>query len=212
MLRRVYDATWGRLFARLYDPFFAAMERNGLTEVRADLLRQADGRCLEIGAGSGLNLDHWPSGTELVLSEPFEPMAAELRKKVRRSRPDAEVVLAPGESLPFPDDSFDTVALTMVLCTAPDPAAVLGEVGRVLKPGGRFLFFEHVRARDERLARWQDRLHGPWYVFGHGCHCNRDTAATLAASPLEVTDDSWGDVPGAVPLVKPMYKGVARAS
>ncbi len=138
-------------------------------------------------------------------------MAAKLRKKVAEIRPGTEVVLAPGESLPFPDSSFDTVAVTLVLCTVPDLAAVLREVDRVLKPGGRFLFLEHVRAREEGLARWQDRLHGPWYVFGYGCHCNRDTPAALAASPLEVTGADWGELPGAVPLVKPMYKGAARA-
>ena len=207
----MYDATWGRVFALLYDAFFGVMERNGLTGLRRELLSQAEGRCLEIGAGSGLNLAHWPREVELVASEPFEPMADQLRRKVRESRPDTEVVVASGESLPFPDSSFDTVALTMVLCTVPDPDGVLREVDRVLKPGGKFLFLEHVRAREEGLARWQDRLHGPWYAFGHGCHCNRDTPATLAASPLEVTGDSWGEVPGAVPLVKPMYTGVARA-
>jgi ubiquinone/menaquinone biosynthesis C-methylase UbiE len=211
VLRRVYDATWGRLFALGYDFFFAVMERNGLRELRRELLTQAEGRCLEIGAGSGLNLEHWPRDVELVASEPFEPMANQLRKKVRDGRPGTEVVIAPGEALPFPDDSFDTVGLTLVLCTAPDPEAVLREVQRVLKPGGRFLFLEHVRARDESLARWQDRLHGPWYVFGHGCHCNRDTPRMLAASGLEVSGADWGELPGAVPLVRPMYKGVARA-
>jgi len=211
VLRRVYDATWGRLFARGYDFFFEAMEKRGLRELRHELLAQAEGRCLEVGAGSGLNLEHWPADVELVASEPFEPMADQLRGKARESRPQTEVVVAPGESLPFPDDSFDTVALTMVLCTAPDPAAVLREVDRVLRPGGRFLFLEHVRSREAGLARWQDRLHGPWYFFGHGCHCNRDTPGSLAASPLEVTDEAWGEVPGAVALVKPMYKGVARA-
>src|SRR4051794_6585983 len=114
VLRRGYDATLGRVFAPLYDSFFGVMERSGLTELRRELLSQADGRCLEIGAGSGLNLEHWPGDAELVASEPFEPMAAELRKKVRRSRPGTQVVVAPGESLPFPDDSFDTVGLTMV--------------------------------------------------------------------------------------------------
>jgi len=211
MLRRVYDATWGRLFARLYDAFFEVMERQGLRELRHELLGQAEGRCLEIGAGSGLNLEHWPAGVELVASEPFEPMAKQLRKKVSGSRPGTEVVVAPGESLPFPDSSFDTVAVTLVLCTVPDPERVLREVDRLLKPGGRFLFLEHVRAREEGLARWQDRLHRPWFVFGHGCHCNRDTPAILEASPLEVTDSIRGDLPGAVPLVRPMYRGVARA-
>jgi SAM-dependent methyltransferase len=122
------------------------------------------------------------------------------------------VVCAPGEALPFPDASFDTVALTMVLCTAPDPAAVLAEIHRVLRPGGRLLFLEHVRAGDPALARWQDRLHTPWLLFGNGCHCNRDTPATLRASDLTVEEASRGELPGAVPLVKPMYMGVARAA
>ncbi len=211
VLRRLYDATWGRVFARGYDFLLGVEERSGLREVRAELLAGAEGRCLEVGAGTGLNLEHWPREVELVLSEPFEPMAAELRKKVRRSRPQAEVLVVSGEALPFPDGSFDTVALTLVLCTVPDPPAVLREIERVLRPGGRLLFFEHVRSRDPALARWQDRLHGPWWVFGHGCHCNRDTAATLSASPLEVEHDEWAEVPGALPLVKPMYTGVARA-
>lgn len=212
VLRRIYDATWGRIFARLYDLFFAVMERRGLADERARLLSDAQGRCLEIGAGSGLNLEHWPSDVELVLSEPFEPIADRLRKKVASGRPEAEVVIAPGEELPFADDSFDTVALTLVLCTAPEPEVVLAEIRRVLRPGGILLFLEHVRSPDPRLARWQDRLHGPWWVFGHGCHCNRDTPAMLEASALEVERGERGELAGAVPLVKPMYKGVARAS
>jgi ubiquinone/menaquinone biosynthesis C-methylase UbiE len=212
MLRRLYDATWGRVFARGYDFFFQAMERSGLRELRAELLGQAEGRCLEVGAGTGLNLEHWPGEVELVLSEPSEAMAAQLRRKVAGSRPVAEVIVAPGEALPFPDASFDTVALTLVLCTAPDPGAVLREIDRVLRPGGRLLFLEHVRASDPALARWQDRLHGPWLVFGNGCHCNRDTPAILRDSPLRVADATSGELPGAVPLVKPMFRGVARAT
>ena len=116
------------------------------------------------------------------------------------------MVEAPGEALPFPDDSFDTVALTLVLCTVPDPAAALREIARVLKPGGRFLFLEHVRADDPGLAKWQDRLHGPWYVFGHGCHCNRDTLATLKSSPLEVERADRGAIPKSPPLVRPLLQ------
>lgn len=213
MLRRIYDATWGRAFARGYDWFLSQTEQAGLREMRRELLGAASGRCLEIGAGTGLNLDLWPAAvSELVLTEPDPHMASQLRRKVARSGRSVEVVGAPGERLPFEDSSFDTAALTLVLCTAPDPTAVLGEVARVLRPGGRFLFLEHVRAEDPRLARWQDRLHGPWYVFGNGCHCNRDTLRAIEASPLELERARQGEIPKAVPLVRPMVTGVARAS
>jgi len=208
VLRRIYDATWGRAFARGYDFFLSQEEKAGLSDMRGELLAEASGRALEVGAGTGLNLAHWPdSVTELVLTEPFGPMADQLRAKVAESGRAAEVVEAPGEALPFPDDSFDTVALTLVLCTVPDPAATLREIARVLKPGGRFLFLEHVRAEEPGLAKWQDRLHGPWYVFGHGCHCNRDTLATLKSSPLEVERAERGAFQKTPPLVRPLLHG-----
>ena len=205
MLRRLYDATWGRAFAWGYDRFQQRAEDAGMRERRAEFLARATGRCLEIGSGTGLNLERWPNDVELVLSEPDPHMAARLRAKT-----DREVVEAPAEDLPFDDDSFDTVGLTFVLCTVPDPPAALAEIARVLKPGGRLLFLEHVRSPEPGLARWQDRLHGPWYVFGHGCHCNRDTLATIEASPLQIEDAHRGEIPGTVPLVKPMLVGAAR--
>jgi ubiquinone/menaquinone biosynthesis C-methylase UbiE len=208
VLRRVYDATWGRMFALGYDRFLAQTEKAGLEDMRRELLSQASGRCLEVGAGTGLNLEHWPDGVELVLSEPDPHMVARLRKKLDRA---AEVVEAPAERLPFDDDSFDTVALTLVLCTVPEPEAALRDIDRVLKPDGRFLFLEHVRAEEPGLARWQDRLHSPWYWFGDGCHCNRDTLRTIESSPLELEDATRGDMPKAVPIVRPMIRGSARA-
>jgi ubiquinone/menaquinone biosynthesis C-methylase UbiE len=208
----IYDATWGRVFAWGYDWFLSGTEKAGLTDARRDLLAQAAGRCLEIGAGTGLNLELWPaSAEELVLTEPDPHMAAKLRKKLERSERRTEVIEAPGERLPFEDESFDTVALTLVLCTAPDPAAVLREVDRVLKPGGRFLFLEHVRSDDPKVARWQDRLHGAWYLFGDGCHCNRDTVRTIQGSPLELERLERGEIPKSPALVRPKVTGTARA-
>jgi ubiquinone/menaquinone biosynthesis C-methylase UbiE len=208
----LYDATWGRVFAWGYDWFMGQAERAGLHDMRRELLAEARGRCLEIGAGTGLNLDLWPADVEeLVLSEPDPKMAAQLRRKLRRSGRELQLVEAPGERLPFDDDSFDTVALTLVLCTAPDPGAVLREASRVLKPGGRFLFLEHVRAEDPKLARWQDRFHGPWYLFGDGCHCNRDTPTEIERSPLQLEHLERGAIPKAVPIVRPMVTGAARS-
>jgi ubiquinone/menaquinone biosynthesis C-methylase UbiE len=195
------------MFAFGYDYFLKATEEAGLRDMRRELLAEASGRTLEIGAGTGANVDHYPAAVgELVLTEPDRFMAGKLRAKF----PDREVVEAPAERLPFEDDSFDTVVLTLVLCTVPDPPGSLAEIARVLKPGGRFLFLEHVRSEDERLARWQDRLHKPWYLFGDGCHCNRDTLAAIEASPLSVERAEKGELPKAVPLVRPLLRGAAR--
>jgi ubiquinone/menaquinone biosynthesis C-methylase UbiE len=209
---RIYDATWGRAFAFGYDWFLSQAEQAGLRDMRRELLSEARGRCVEIGAGTGLNLDLWPDDLErLVMTEPDPHMSKRLRRRVDESTRAVDVVEAPGERLPFEDDSFDTAALTLVLCTVPDPAAALREAARVLAPGGRLLFLEHVRARDPKLARWQDRLHGVWYLFGDGCHCNRDTLAAIEASPLEVEHTERGKLPKALPIVKPMLRGTARA-
>jgi ubiquinone/menaquinone biosynthesis C-methylase UbiE len=213
VLGRLYDATWGRVFARGYDFFFARAERGGLRELRRAALADASGRTLEIGAGSGLNHDLYPRAvSELVLTEPFAPMAAQLRTKALELDRPVEVVEAPAERLPFPDASFDTVTLTLVLCTVPEPDRALSEIVRLLKPGGRFLFLEHVRAEEPGLARWQDRLHGPWRFFGHGCNCNRDTLAAIERSPLIVERVERGRFPKMPPLVQPMLMGSATSA
>lgn len=214
MLRRIYSATWGRAFAWGFDRFQRASEEAGMRDRRAELVAQASGRTLEIGAGTGANVDLYPAAvTELVLAEPFGPMASQLRKRLATSdrAATAQVVEAPAEALPFPAQSFDTVAATLVLCTVEDPAAALGEIARVLRPGGRFLFLEHVRAPEPDLARWQDRLHRPWYLFGHGCHCNRDTLAAIEASPLVEPVTRRGEIPKVPALVRPMLVGSASA-
>ncbi len=149
--------------ARLYDPVLALGERRGMAARRLALLARARGRVLEIGAGTGRNLGAYPGAVEeLVLTEPDAGMRGRLRRRVERAGHPAAIVAAGAEALPFPDASFDTVVSTMVLCTVEDVAAAAAEARRVLRPGGRLLFAEHVRAGSPRLARWQDRLAGPW--------------------------------------------------
>lgn len=208
---KIYDATWGRMFSALYDRGFKASEEAGLREMRRDLLSGARGRVLEVGAGTGLNLELYPEGIgSLTLTEPDPHMTKQLRKKLEQSGSPADLVEAPAEKLPFDDDSFDTVVVTLVLCTVPDPAAALAEISRVLAPGGQFLFLEHVRSRNPELAKWQDRLERPWRFLGDGCHCNRDTVSAISAAGFQLGDVERPDFPKGPPLVKPMAKGSAR--
>ena len=165
---------------------------------------------LELGSGTGVNLAHYPPALEaLVLTEPEEPMLARLRARAAAAAVDATVVAAAAERLPFADASFDTVVTTLTLCTAKDPAAALDEVRRVLAPGGRLLFIEHVRAGDARLARRQDLLHPLWLRIGHGCHCNRPTLAAIQAAGLDVEEVEHGRMPKVPRLVEPLIAGVA---
>jgi ubiquinone/menaquinone biosynthesis C-methylase UbiE len=205
---KLSDLLWGPLFARGYDRFIKSTEDAGLRDQRRSLLARAEGRTLEIGAGTGTNLPLYPElVSELVLTEPDPHMREQLKKK---GPAETEVVDAGAERLPFPDSNFDTVVATLVLCTIPDPQAALSEIARVLKPGGRLLFLEHVRASDPKTARWQDRLERPWGWFGRGCHPNRDTLATIGASPLEVMDAEQGSMPKAPSIVEPLVTGEAR--
>lgn len=206
----IYDATWGRLFAATYDRGSKAMEEAGLRRMRAEVLAEARGRVIEIGAGTGANLGLYPGAvTELALTEPSPHMARRLRSHAGGDSR-VKVAEAPAERLPYDDGEFDTAVATLVLCTVPEPAAAVAELARVLRPDGRLLFLEHVRAPDPDLARWQDRLERPWRFLADGCHCNRDTQATLAASSFELGAVEHSRIPKAPPLVRPLIRGSAR--
>jgi ubiquinone/menaquinone biosynthesis C-methylase UbiE len=207
---RIYDATWGRLFAAMYDRGLKGTEDAGLREMRRQTLAEAGGRTIDLGAGTGANLALYPDAvTELVLAEPDPHMSRQLREKLAQSGRAAELIEAPAEKLPFDDSSFDTAVFTLVLCTVPDPEAALAEAARVLKPGGKLLFVEHVRAGDAGLARWQDRLEKPWRFLADGCHCNRDTVANIEASPLTLEQVEHGALPKTPPLIRPLVRGSA---
>jgi len=211
-MSRIYDATWGRMFSAFYDRAFEATEEAGLREMRRQLLCQARGRVLELGAGTGLNLELYPhEGLDsLTLTEPDPHMFKQLRQRATEGCPGADLVQAGAETLPFEDDSFDTVVVTLVLCTVPDQPAALREISRVLAPGGQLLFLEHVRSDHADLAKWQDRLEKPWRFLGDGCHCNRDTVAGMRAAGFELTELDCAELPKAPPIVRPLVQGTAR--
>jgi SAM-dependent methyltransferase len=208
----VYNATWGRAFAALYDRGLKATEENGLRDMRRRVLSGASGRTIDLGAGTGVNLDLFPEAvSELVMAEPDQHMLKQLRAKAA-GRGGVEISGASAQELPFVDDSFDTAVFTLVLCTVPDPEAALRETARVLKPGGKLLFIEHVRANEAGLAGWQDRLEKPWRFLADGCHCNRDTVAMIEASPLRLEQVEQGQLPKAPPIVRPLVSGSAVLS
>jgi SAM-dependent methyltransferase len=197
-------SVWARIHAALYDPLTAGAERKELGSARRALLAGARGRVLEIGAGTGHNLPHYPPGIELVLTEPERHMARRLTRL-------APVIVARAEELPFPDASFDTVVSTLTFCTVADLPAALAEVGRVLRPEGRLLFLEHVRGLPgSRLERWQDRLERPWGLGACGCHPNRDIAAEVRRAGFELEEPRRVEWPWMPALIRPVVIGSAR--
>lgn len=203
----------GRLLAASYDRGMAPSERNGLGELRRDLLAQAHGRVVEVGAGTGANLDHWPRGPirSLVLTEPDAAMARRLERRVARREAAARVVRAPADALPVEDAGADCVVATLVLCTVPDLPAALAEVRRVLAPGGRLLFLEHVRNADPARGRTQDRVTPLHRRLAGGCHPNRPTPDLIAQAGFTVRELRLEHFPKAVGYLQPLVLGSATA-
>jgi SAM-dependent methyltransferase len=200
---------WARAFAALYEPSLWLGERAGMGRLRHDLLRRARGRTVEIGAGTGLNVLHYPDDLDdLVLAEPDPSMRRRLESAVGRGGHEATVIDAGAERLPFADATIDTVVSTLVLCTVDAPDAALREIARVLRPDGQLLFIEHVRSASPLLARWQDRLAGPWKRLAEGCHCNRATLDLMEACGfrLQAHPATWRAMP---PIVRPLVVGRA---
>jgi len=195
--------------ALVYDPFVWLGEMAGMRRRRSTLLSGARGRVVEIGAGTGLNIAHYPDGIdELVLMEPEPAMRRRLARRLQRHARAARIIEAPAEHLPLTDESVDTVVSTLVLCTVDDPERALREIARVLRPGGQLLFVEHVRASSRFLVAWQDYLFQPWRSFAGGCHCNRPTVELMRACGFAVAADDgvWRGMPA---IVHPLIVGRA---
>ena len=204
---------WGRIFAAGYDRVMASSEHATLHHHREALIPQAHGSVLEIGGGTGANLPLYGAGVEtLTLTEPEGPMLKRLQRHVSEQSVAATVLRAPAEDLPFEDDSFDFAVSTLVLCTVDDQPRALRELHRVLRPGGRLLFIEHVRSDEERLARWQDRLNPVQLRVGHGCNCNRPTVQTIGETGFSIKTLEHDTIAKAPPIVRPLVIGVAEVN
>ena len=199
-------AVWLRIMAVLYDPFLWLSELTGMRRRRRNLVADAHGLVVEIGAGTGLNAAHYPDTVdELVLTEPEPGMRRKLARRLDRQ---ARILDAPAERLPLPDASVDTVVSTLVLCTVDDPEGALREIARVLRPEGQLLFIEHIRASSRFLAACQDVFLRPWRGFAGGCVCNRPTLELMRACGFTVDADDavWRGMPA---IVHPLAVGRA---
>ena len=200
------------LMAAVYDRFMQVSEEACLASWRAELLRDLSGAVLEVGAGTGVSLAHYPKTlARLVLCEPDPHMRRKLGEKIAAAGAKAELCDAAAEKLPFPDASFDAVVGALVLCSVRDQSAALAEIARVLKPGGRLVFLEHVAAdnKPERL-KWQRRIEPVWKHLMGNCHLTRRTEAAIAAAGLRIERIQRESIRKALPIVRPSIRGVAR--
>jgi SAM-dependent methyltransferase len=198
------------LYGETVFPWLMDLALAGMADLRRDLLQGASGRTLEIGAGTGLNLPHYPAAVhDLTLLTPDFPVPAALRRRMGALAMRHRFVVGSAERLPYEDGAFDTVVATLVFCTIPDAPAAAAEVRRVLKPGGRLLTLEHVRAPRPLAARWQARLGPLWACLACGCHLDRDTLAVLRQAGLQTDGVTPLDLPG-LPVVRDFIVGTAR--
>lgn len=202
-------------FARRYDRITARMEDEWLDETRASLLASATGTVVELGAGTGKNLRHYPDTVDrVVLTEPVAAMRDQLRGRAASSDRsfDVEVIDATADLLPLPTGSADTVVSTLVLCSVPSVAVAAQEIRRVLRPGGQLLLVEHVAATSRRERRWQQRLDGVWNWIEGSCHLDHDTPAALADAGFDVAGLDRRRPPKQPPLLRDIVVGAATPS
>jgi ubiquinone/menaquinone biosynthesis C-methylase UbiE len=198
------------LFAATYSVLARLAERGELGDRRRALAGRAGGLVLELGAGTGEGFKHYDAPvTSVVAVEPDPAMARRARRRVREARMPLRLVHARGEELPFGDGMFDTAVVTLVLCSVDEPARALAELRRVVRPGGRLLFLEHVRSSEEGLARWQDRLDRAWGRVSGGCHPNRPTLDTIRTAGFEPLELETFDLSPGIALVRPHIQGAA---
>lgn len=172
------------IFPRLMDRFMRGEE---FQRLRGELLQQAVGEVLEIGIGTGLNLPHYGSNISRVQAvDPASMLPTRIAERRAVVNFPVEITQHSAEQLPYKDRTFDYVVSTWTLCTIPDPVLALQEVKRVLKPGGRFLFLEHGRSDDQKIAVWQDRLNPIQNVIGCGCNLNRRIDHIITQAGLKI--------------------------
>ena len=187
-----------------------AMRQEMLLPFRHRVIAAAEGRVLEVGIGSGLNLPlYGPPVRAVVGLEPSPELLRMARDRAVTARVAVELLEASAEAIPLDAASIDTVVTTWTLCTIPDAPRALAELRRVLKPAGALLFVEHGRAPEPGVARWQDRLDPVWWRVAGGCHLNRKIDDLISSSGFRIDTMTNARLPG--PRTHTfLYEGRAR--
>jgi SAM-dependent methyltransferase len=187
-----------------------AMRNKLLGPIRQRVIGAAEGRVLEIGVGSGLNLPFYrPPVREVMALEPAPRLLAMARAASRAAGLPIEFLEASAEAIPLDQHSVDTIVTTWTLCSIPQAGTALAEMRRVLRPGGRLLFVEHGLSPDESVRRWQDRLTPAWRCISGGCHLNRPIRSLIEGAGFRIDRIAIGYIPGPRPMTF-MYEGSAR--
>ena len=205
-----YDKLSKRLFAAWYDLLNSGVESR-VTPYRRLTAGLSLGRTLEIGGGTGANIPFYPPGVQLIAIEPNPHMIRRFTQSSQQNRSRAVVVSGIGESLPFADASFDTVVTTLTLCMVKDLDSVVREIRRALRPGGQFLFYEHVVSLDRRVGRLQSLANPFWKFATTGCNLDRDIVGAIRQAGFDDIELRRFSLSVGLPITIPNIVGVARA-
>lgn len=175
----------GAYFKANYDQLMKPLEKRMFSQIRSKLLAKAKGHVLEVGSGTGINFSLYRN-VEVTAIEPDKTMRELSMKRVKEASIPVRVEEGDAQYLRFPDDTFDTIVGTLVLCTIPNPAQAIQEMRRVLKPQGTFLLFEHVRSSSPILGKTMDLLTPAWKRMFDGCHLNRNTVEMITNAQIEI--------------------------
>lgn len=189
-----------------------ACGQKGIEDRRRQVVPLAEGHVFELGCGGGLNQPLYDAGrvTSFAGIDPNEKLLDNARHRAHERGWSADIREGVGEDIPFADSTFDTAVCTYTLCSVDDPAKVLGELRRILKPGGRLLFLEHGRAPDASVAKWQERIEPVWKPLAGGCHLTRPIGSALRGAGFEVEPLGQAYLDRAPKVMGWMEWGVAR--
>jgi ubiquinone/menaquinone biosynthesis C-methylase UbiE len=200
------------LWSKFYDDIMKDAEDRGLRDWRQMLLKNISGDVLELGCGTGANIEFYPNTIKrLVLIEPSLHMHQRLKEKIPPYKlSNVEILNDKAECLSLADDSFDIVVCTLVLCSVSNLEKALSEIHRILRPQGKLIFIEHVAAVNNlKRYRWQCHLEFIWKRIAAGCHTTRCTEEAIVKTGFKIINLNRQSMRGVPPIVRPSIRGVA---